>query len=425
MVISDGFKNTDIGTIPEEWEVIALKKITSLMTNGFVGTVKTHYTNSDDGILYIQGYNVEENTFNFHGIKRVTYEFHKQHLKSKLQADDLLTVQTGDVGLTTIIPRALEGANCHALIITRFIKNKAYPKFYSFYLNSNNGRSRLKGIETGTTMKHINVGDMIHFQVPLPSLTEQQAIAEVLSDTDNLIQTLEKQIAKKRLIKQGVMQKLLTPKDKWEVKTFGEVFEICGGFSATREQLSDDGFCYLHYGDIHGSKRTYIDCSNDYAGIPKLKVGLDKISRKSLLKNGDVVFVDASEDDEGTSRHVVIRNGNNIPFISGLHTIIARSKDETLDLKFKDYCFQSRYIKNQFKFYAVGTKVSGVSKTTIKNINIYIPSIEEQKEIAYALESMDVEIEQLEKKLSKYLLIKQGLMQNLLTGKIRLSYGNN
>ena len=73
------------------------------MTNGFVGTATTQYTESNDGVLYIQGYNVEENSFNFRGIKRVNQKFHKNHLKSCLKEGDLLTVQTGDVGLTTIV----------------------------------------------------------------------------------------------------------------------------------------------------------------------------------------------------------------------------------------------------------------------------------------------------------------------------------
>lgn len=196
----------------EDWESVKLSEITTLMTNGFVGTATSHYTDSDDGILYIQGFNVEENSFNFTGIKRVKQDFHKKHLKSKLQEGDLLTIQTGDVGLTTIIPKKLEGSNCHALIITRFKKYKAFPKFFSFYLNSHKGRVRLKEIETGTTMKHINVGDMVHFLVPLPPLPEQKAIAEVLSDMDVEIEALEKKLAKYKQLKQGLIHNLLTGK---------------------------------------------------------------------------------------------------------------------------------------------------------------------------------------------------------------------
>src|SRR5690606_37736996 len=105
----------------------------------------------------------------------------------------------------------LEGANCHALIISRFKKEIYDPKYFSYYLNSQQGRLRLKELETGTTMKHINVGDLLHFEVPYPrAKKEQTAIANALSDVDALISELEKLIAKKQAIKSATMQQLLT-----------------------------------------------------------------------------------------------------------------------------------------------------------------------------------------------------------------------
>jgi hypothetical protein len=77
--IRKGYKQTEVGVIPEDWVVRKLGDVTSLMTNGFVGEAKSHYTESNYGILYIQGYNIEENRFNFNGIKRVTTEFNKIH----------------------------------------------------------------------------------------------------------------------------------------------------------------------------------------------------------------------------------------------------------------------------------------------------------------------------------------------------------
>lgn len=253
-----------------------------------------------------------------------------------------------------------------------------------------------------------------------PTIAEQTAIATALAETDNYITHLEKLIAKKRLIKQGAMQELLRPKEGWVVKKLEEIFNITGGFSASRDQLSVEGYCYLHYGDIHGSLKTYIDCEVDFNSIPKLNIELNKISKKFLLGHGDIVFVDASEDDEGVSRHIVVNNKTNVPFISGLHTIVAKSIDSTINTEYKRYCFQAKYIKDQFKFFAVGTKVSGISKSSIKNINISIPPLNEQIKIAITLGDMDDDIALLEKRLSKVRKIKQGMMQQLLTGKIRL-----
>lgn len=206
-----GYKKTDIGVIPEDWDVMSIKEITSLVTNGFVGKATNHYTTRDDGVIYIQGYNIEANSFNLHGIKKVTPDFHKIHQKSCLQKGDLLTIQTGEVGLTSIVDDSMVGANCHALIISRFKKEKIYSLFYAYYFNSPLGRLRLKDLEVGTTMKHINVADILSWQVPyLPQKEEQKAIAQVLSDIDTEITALEKRRTKTQAIKQGMMQELLT-----------------------------------------------------------------------------------------------------------------------------------------------------------------------------------------------------------------------
>src|SRR5688500_8874760 len=210
MEVKAGYKQTEVGIIPEDWNIEPLGKLTTLMTNGFVGPVTRHYAKNDDGVLYIQGYNVEENSFNFHGIKYVTEEFHRAHMKSCLRAGDLLTIQTGESGLTTIVPEELAGSNCHALIISRFDKKRTSPHYVSYYLNSKPGRARMRLIETGTTMKHLNVGDMLQFNVPLPpTITEQEAIAEALSDADAFIEVLQGLLAKERQVKQGAMQELL------------------------------------------------------------------------------------------------------------------------------------------------------------------------------------------------------------------------
>jgi type I restriction enzyme S subunit len=204
------------------------------------------------------------------------------------------------------------------------------------------------------------------------------------------------------------------------VKTFADLFTFSGGYSASRDQLSTEGYCYLHYGDIHGATKTSVDTHADYQNIPKLKVSLKRVSPNSLLKDGDVGFVDASEDDDGTSRHVVVVNKQNVPFISGLHTIVAKSKTEELVYEYRQHCFKTPAIRQQFLFYAVGTKVSGISKTNIAKLTLPIPSVPEQTAIAAILSDMDTELAALESRLAKARHIKQGMMQELLTGRIRL-----
>ena len=207
---------------------------------------------------------------------------------------------------------------------------------------------------------------------------------------------------------------------EWEVKTLSDLFNFSGGYSASRSQLSTEGHCYLHYGDIHGATKTCVDARADYQDIPKLNIPLKRVSPGSLLKDGDVVFVDASEDDEGTSKHVVVVNKDSVPFISGLHTIVAKSKTNELVHEYRRYCFQTAAVRQQFLFYAVGKKVSGISKTNIPKLTLPVPSVPEQRAIATALSDVDALLGGLDRLIAKKRDLKQATMQQLLTGQTRL-----
>ena len=149
----------------------------------------------------------------------------------------------------------------------------------------------------------------------------------------------------------------------------------------------------------------------------------ERITAESIWKHAQP-HIDNTESSyliEGTSRHVVIVNTHKIPYISGLHTIVAKSKTQELDNHYKRYCFQASYIKQQFAFYAVGTKVSGISKTSIAKIVLrFPPTLAEQTAIATVLSEIDAAIDALVAKLTKARQIKQGMMQDLLTGRVRL-----
>jgi len=247
------------------------------------------------------------------------------------------------------------------------------------------------------------------YATPLPQVVEKVAkVAARVNDHIKTVATQQRATGRARLPGfQG----------QWDVKTLDELFTFGGGYAASRDQLSTEGHCYLHYGDIHGSAKTSIDTKADYEDIPKLDVPLKQISPKSLLKDGDVVFVDASEDDEGTSKHVVVVNEGNVPFISGLHTIVAKSKTNELCNEYRHYCFQTAAIRQQFLFYAVGTKVTGISKTNIAKLKLPIPSPDEQKAIAAVLADVDAQLAALQQQLDKLRDVKQAMMQGLLASK--------
>lgn len=386
------FKQTEVGLIPEDWGTEALGSLTVQMTNGFVGVATTHYTENESGVLYIQGYNVEENSFNFHGIKYVTEEFHRQHLKSCLREGDLLTVQTGNVGLTTVVPPNLAGANCHALIISRFDQKRVVPKYIAYCLNSKIGRSRLKLIETGTTMKHLNVGDMLHFMVPFPpTVVEQQAIATALSDADALIESLEQLLAKKRQIKQGAMQELLTAQRRlpgfegeWNTRCLGEVAPLQRGFDLPTRDLSPGPYPVVYSNGILQRHNSF------QVKGPGVVTG----------RSGTIGTVTYVEDDfwpHNTSLWVTSFKGNNPKFVFYLYLYVGLGQ------------------------FATGSGVPTLNRNDVHIFKVTVPpTIEEQTAIAQVLSDMDAEIAAVETRLTKARAIKQGMMQELLTGRIRL-----
>lgn len=432
--VPEGYRKTDIGILPRDWGVINLSKLTVLMTNGFVGTAKTHYTDGLDGVIYIQGYNVEANSFNFRGVKKVTHEFHKRQSKSNLREGDVLMVQTGDVGLTTIVPKELEGANCHALIISRFKISKLSPLFFSYYLNSGEGRARLKELEVGTTMKHINVGDLLHFPVPVPpDRKEQTAIANALSDVDALVTSLEKLIAKKRAIKTAAMQQLLAGKKRlppfdeihtgykktelgdipedWEAGVFGDYLDMCSSGATPYRGRPE-----FYKGNIRWISSGELNYNVIYDTIEKLSDNAVKKTNLKIHPAGTFLIAITGLEAAGTRGSCGIVGA---PSTTN-QSCMALYPSQKLSTKFLFHYYVYKGDELALK-YCQGTKQQSYTAKLVRLLPIVIPNtIEEQETIAGVLFDIDAEIKELEQRLNKTLQLKQGMMQELLTGRIRL-----
>ena len=413
-----GYKQTEVGVIPEDWELSSLMSLSAFITKGSTPTTYG-FKWEQSGVLFLRSECVAENGLDLSQSMFISEAAHASLRRSEVKQGDILVTITGYVGRAVVFKNTVEANINQHIARVRIISPGVSSEFIYYVLAQPSYRARFNSITTGQAYPQISLKQVRETRVPLPpTKAEQEAIAEALSDADALIESLEQLLAKKRHLKQGAMQQLLTGKKRlpgfsgeWEVKVLGDLFNFSGGFTASRDQLSTDGYCYLHYGDIHTSNKTFVDVRSEYQDIPKLNVSLKKVSPVSLLNDGDVIFVDASEDDEGTSKHVVISNPDKTPFISGLHTIVAKSRTDELDHLYRRYCFQTRAIKTQFRFFAVGTKVSGISKTNIAKITLPVPSVPEQTAIATILSDMDAELAALEAKLAKARAIKQGMMQ--------------
>jgi len=206
----------------------------------------------------------------------------------------------------------------------------------------------------------------------------------------------------------------------WVNYTFDELFAFEGGLSISRANLSNEGICYLHYGDIHKTNDNYINIEKNFDSIPKYNKPLESINKKYLLNDGDIVFADASEDYEGIGKAVVVKNPSNIPFISGLHTIVARDKTDVLNNEYKRFFLSDWNIRKQIMLMATGISVYGLSQENVRKIKVTLPKRQEQQKIASILSTWDKAIELKEKLIEQKIQQKKGLMQKLLTGEVRL-----
>jgi len=202
----------------------------------------------------------------------------------------------------------------------------------------------------------------------------------------------------------------------WELITYGDAFNFLSTATYSRADLSvDDKVKYVHYGDIHTKFQHILNCE---VNLPT--VSLEQSKRYSLIENGDIIMADASEDYEGVGKSVEVVNSNNQKVISGLHTFLFRDKKEYFADGFKAYISESPLVKNSFQRLTTGMKVFGVSKKNLKTILIPKPTLSEQKAIATVLSDTDQLIQNLKTLIAKKQAIKQGAMQELLTGKKRL-----
>ena len=273
--------------------------------------------------------------------------------------------------------------------------------------------------------RKINLGPISYVKILIPPQSEQLAIATALSDIDALLAKLDTLITKKRNIKQATMQQLLTGQTRlpgfggeWEVKSFGEIFDYLPTATNARSDLSDVGDTYyVHYGDIHTRFHSHLDFRNQ---LPSM-IWIKRCRNAALLKNGDWVMADASEDYDGVGKSIEISGlPEGVKAVAGLHTFLLREKTPTFATGFKGHLGNLKSLHHQYLKVATGMKVFGVSKKALSNLTIQIPSIKEQTAISSILSDIYTELATLESRRDKTLALKQGMMQELLTGRIRL-----
>ncbi|NPB04202.1 MAG: restriction endonuclease subunit S [Thermotogae bacterium] len=202
------FKKTELGEIPEEWRVVGLEDAAIEVTIGVVSSATPYYTSQENGVPYFRSQNVRENKLLPTNIY-ITKEFNERHKKSILKEGDVLTVQTGDIGTSCVVPKEFEGSNCHSLLITRTNPQMLNPYFLSYFLNSHIGKTMIKRINSGWGRDHLLLKDFRKLKILLPPIEEQKQIAEIISTVDRKLELLRGRKEKLERVKRGLMKDLL------------------------------------------------------------------------------------------------------------------------------------------------------------------------------------------------------------------------
>ena len=403
-LVAEKYKISEVGLIPSDWEVKELgeicfpskSRINPITSNVNYKCIELEHLSQGSGILL--GYTNSKDLLS---------------QKSVFEKGDVLFGKLRPY-LRKFLLAEFDGV-CTTEIWVLKTQNETANNFL-YQLVQSEKIVEAANLSTGTKMPRAEWKTVSETKIPVPTFTEQTLIATALSDADALISSLEKLIAKKRNIKQGAMQKLLQPKEGWEVKKLGEVFTFYSTANYSKAEMTYDGeIGCMHYGLVHAIPNMTYSLEN---GV-KFYVQGDK-TKYELIKDGDIIMVDASEDLLGINKSVEVFGVGNKKFISGLHTYLMRDENSVLLNNFRGRILNSSIVKNQLVKLAVGMKVFGVSKAQLKEVLIPFPPHKEQTRIATILSDMDTEITALETKLEKYKKVKLGMMQNLLTGKIRL-----
>ncbi|MDP2417461.1 MAG: restriction endonuclease subunit S [Hydrogenophaga sp.] len=402
------YERTELGNLPSEWRVCAVG-------DAFEVCNQLRYPISQSLRAKISG------PYPYYGptsIQGWIDEF-------RLDGEYALIGEDGDHFLKwasqpmTLLVKGKFNVNNHAHVVKGTANQASW--FYWFFAHrdltshlTRQGASRYK----------LTKASLLKLPCALPPLEEQRAIATALSDVDALIAGLERLIAKKRDIKQAAMQQLLTGQTRlpgfsgeWECRRLGDFVQFLKNGVNSRAELAQDGDVkYLHYGDIHGASGVFLDVAQTAMPcLPQAKAyALDR------LRDGDLVFADASEDMDGIGKAVELRVAAGSEVVSGLHTIAARFDKQILADGFKAYLQFMPQFSRHLKRLAAGTKVFATHRGHVASAELNLPGVEEQTAIANVLFTMDIELSALEARLSKTRAIKQGMMQELLTGRTRL-----
>jgi len=420
------YKQTEIGKIPKEWEVVRLEKVIELFENGIWG---------DDPVRGKESYPIIRSTEIAHEGKidfsNITFRMIPRDKvnKYRLKYDDILIV--GSSGSPHLIGRAALFKNLNnknTYLFSNFmirIRTRGIDSKYLYYFLSSSIYYRLlrRIQQTSTGLRNLPKKEFIQIKLPLPSLSEQKKIAEVLLTVDQDIEEVDESIAKTEKLKKGLMQELLTkgighkefketeigeiPKE-WRVVEMKDIADINKELRDPRRELSNKKFFYIDIDSIE----------NETGVIKNLReiIGREAPSRaRRQVRYNDVIM---STVRPYLKAFAIISKPYDSQICSTGFAVL--SCKERILPKFLLYTLFSKPLVSQFNKVMVGAQYPALNSSQVKKLKIPLTTIPEQEKIAEILSTVDERIQLLKEKKNKLERVKRGLMNELLTGRKRV-----
>lgn len=413
MNIPQGYKQTELGIIPEDWEVVNLGSVAKINGRiGFRGYTTADLVEVGQGAYTIGGKHITNMVLDLHDAEYISWQKYYESPEIMVRKGDIVLAQRGTLGKSAFIRNDIGPATINPSLVL-INKIKCDNEYLSYWLQCDKIVEYICAINSQTSIPMITQNQIEHIPVVLPPIKiEQRAIAEALSDIDGLIAALDKKIAKKRLIKQGTMQQLLTGKkrlpgftDPWVEKKLGEIGVWVKGQSLSKNDIIPNGknIC-IHYGELFS-----------YGEVITLPVSRTNSQPTTISLGNEILFPDSDVTPDGLGRcSALLIKG--VIIGSGINVLRHKPLYDTSFVSYSININRSKIIDR-----VTGTTVKHINSKELSEIMINIPkNKEEQTAIAKILSDMDKEIADLEAKRDKYRLLKSGMMQKLLTGQIRL-----
>lgn len=441
--IPKGFKQTEVGVIPEDWNVKTLDEITGGKRPISYGIVQTG-PHVQDGIPCLRVLDIVNGSIKTDNLIRTTQKISNAYKRTQLKENDLVIPLRGKVGEVGIIGKELVGANLTRGVALIALEGDFIPQFIKQALCTEGSQNRLLNSMNGSALQEISIGTLRSFKISSPKHPEEQTvIANALSDVDALLTELEKLIAKKQAIKTATMQQLLTGKTRlpqFATYTEGEKQEQRKSTKPSELGEIPEDWDVLLMDEVTDSLSSG---ATPFRGNPSFFKGSNRWITSGELKYGVINDTIEKISDEAIKKAnlKVHPSGTFLMAITGLEAAGTRGScgivgkpattNQSCMAVYPNKKLKSNYLFHWYVYngeelalkYCQGTKQLSYTAGLLRTIPVLVPrDTNEQTAIATILSDMDNEIQTLEQRLAKTRQIKQGMMQELLTGRTRLPY---